>query len=93
MWLCITLEKEGITNEETKLASITQINYPNIIDKLTDPVWRPRLEKICSAFKNSHADSVDVWLGVPEGMFTLPVELDYMPIPLNVACDWLECTS
>jgi len=55
-------------------------NTPDIIDKLTNPFWRGRLEKICLSFQNSHHPSYmkDVWLGDTN---------------LSTACDWLECTG
>ena len=60
---------------------ITQqgITYPDIIDKLTDESWRPRLEKICHAFKVSHHPDYSemCWLGDNN---------------LSVACDYLEAT-
>ena len=63
---------EGVT--------IEGITYPDIIDKLTDPFWRTRLEKICNAFQSSHHSSFAemCWLGDTN---------------LSLACDWLECTS
>lgn len=51
--------------------------YPDILDKLTNPFWRSRLEKICASFKSSRYAS-DVWLGDTN---------------LGTVCDWLECTS
>ena len=56
------------------------VTYPDIIDKLTNPFWRPRIEKICSAFQHSHhpAYSQAVWLGDTN---------------LSTACDWLWCTG
>ena len=64
---------EGITGQ-----GLT--SYPDIVDKLTDPVWRGRLEKICHAFKGSHHPSYvqDVWLG------------DYN---LSKVCELLEVTE
>ena len=69
--------RQGITEGITSGEGIT---YPNIIDKLTDPIWRPRLEKICNAFQSSHHSSFAemCWLGDTN---------------LSLACDWLECTS
>ena len=71
-----TAKPEGMTQGMT-VKGMTQ--YPDIIDKLTDPFWRGRLEKICHAFKasNNPSYSKDVWLGDTN---------------LSVACDWLECT-
>jgi len=49
------LESEGVTQGVT----------PDMLHKLTDPVWRRKLEAICHAFRTSHhPDYVnDVWLG------------------------------
>ena len=68
---------QGITSEGITGQGIT---YPDIIDKLTDPVWRDRLGRICQAFKNSHHPGYvqDVWLGDSN---------------LSTVCDWLECTD
>jgi len=65
------ITKQGITSEG--------ITCPDIIDKLTDPFWRGRLEKVCLAFKSSHHPSYsqDVWLGDTN---------------LSTVCDYLECT-
>jgi len=52
-------------------------SYPDIIDKLTDPVWRPKLEKICHAFQVSH-QSYSEMLGDTN---------------LSVVCDLVECTK
>jgi len=70
----------GVTKAEGVTASKEQGVTPDIIDKLTNPFWRGRLEKICSAFQNSHHPSYmkDVWLGDTN---------------LSTACDWLECTA
>ena len=40
-------------------------SYPDIIDKLTDKIWRPRLGKLQTAFEASHHPSYahDVMLG------------------------------
>lgn len=65
--------REGITQGITSEEGIT---YPDILDKLTNPFWRDRLEKICLAFKSSPYIK-DVWLGDTN---------------LSTACDWLECT-
>jgi len=69
------ITKEGITGE-----GIT--SYPDIIDKLTDSFWRPRLEKICHAFKSSHHPDYahDVTVGV-------------YGVDLGTACDLLEVTG
>jgi len=71
--------RKGVTKTEGVTASKEQGVTPDIIDKLTNPFWRGRLEKICSAFQNSHHPSYmkDVWLGDTN---------------LSTACDWLECT-
>lgn len=52
---------------------------PDILDKLTDPVWRDRLTKICDSFENSHNPRYKemCWLGDTN---------------LSMACDYLECT-
>jgi len=65
----------GITEEGITSQGIT--SYPDIIDKLTDPVWRGKLEKICSAFAHRSQDMEACWLGDNN---------------LSVVCDWLECT-
>lgn len=87
----VTLATEGVTNFPglipraskgvTKESVMPQgVTYPDIIDKLTDPVWRPKLEKICNAFQSSHHPSYskDVRLGDTN---------------LSTVCDWLECTG
>ena len=53
---------------------------PDIIDKLTDPFWRGRLERICQSFKVSHHPSYvnDVWLG---------------NFNLSQVCELLDCTA
>ena len=70
-------ESEGVVN------GTTPTNYPDILDKLVDPVWRERLEKICLAFKESHHPKY-----IEEVCF-----LDDQGTPLNIACDWLEVTG
>ena len=52
-------------------------DYPDIIDKLTDPFWRDRLERICMAFGRS-PNKQCTWLG----------NLD-----LEIVCDLLDCTA
>ena len=52
-------------------------DYPDIIDKLTDPVWRSKLEKICHSF-HRRSDMEVCWLGDTN---------------LTTVCDWLECTA
>ena len=60
-----------------KRSNMEGLTYPDILDKLTDPFWRGRLEKICLSFKGSHY-AKDVWLGDTN---------------MSTVCDWLECTS
>lgn len=50
---------EGMTKGVTESEGVT----PDIIDKLTSPFWRPRLEKLCSAFSGSPY-AKDVRVGV-----------------------------
>ena len=69
------LESEGVTDYETP-------TYPDIIDKLTDPVWRPRLEKICAAFENSHHPSYR----------EMVYFLDKQRTNLKTTCEWLSVT-
>jgi len=83
-------ERKGITEGITPSVGITEgitpqdstKVYPDILDKLTNPVWRGRLEKICHTFQTSHHPSYacDVTLGV-------------YGVDLGIACDWLEITS
>ena len=68
---------EGITVKVAHTDGKTARPIMDIIDKLTDPFWRGRLEKICLSFKHSQY-SKDVWLGDTN---------------LSTACDWLECTA
>lgn len=63
-------ETEDVTGGVTSIAATKDflkaegVTYPDIIDKLTDPIWRPRLEKICSAFKARNPHDLQVcWLG------------------------------
>lgn len=76
--------KKQRSNSEPKITDGSNIKtegltHPDIMDKLTDLVWRDKLEKICHAFKVSHHPSYneDVWLGDTN---------------LSIACDYLECT-
>jgi len=54
--------------------------YPDILDKLTNPVWRDRLTKLQAAFENSHHPDYAsaCWLG---------------DCNLSFAFDLLECTA
>ena len=85
-------EKKGVTPIDKGAMSIEDIkelliqkgvtldeNTMDILDKLTDPFWRERIEKICRAFEHSHHPSyMDCcFLG------------DY---ELPLVCDLLECT-
>lgn len=69
--------KKQRSNSEPKITDGS--NIPDIMDKLTDPFWRGRLEKICHAFKVSHQPSYSemCWLGDTN---------------LSTACDYLEVT-
>ena len=67
------------------------VGYPDIIDKLTDPVWRKRLEKICTSFNNSSANKADVYLGVPSEMFTIGGS-NNKAYNLVEVCDLVEAT-
>jgi len=63
----MTAQKQGVTS------------YPDIIDKLTDSVWRVKLEKICQSFKSRNPQDMEIcWLG---------------DTSLVIVCDWLECTA
>ena len=67
-----TRSEQGITKGIT--------SHPDILDKLIDPIWRKRLEKICYSFENSHNPKYKemVWLG---------------DCNLSTACDWLGATE
>jgi len=65
---------KGVTKEDILAQGVT---YPDIIDKLTDPVWRGKLERICSSFTR-RGDMEVCWLGDTN---------------LSTVCDWLECTA
>jgi len=67
------LESQGVTSS----GGFIGVTYPDIIDKLTDPVWRGKLERICSSFSR-RGDMEVCWLGDNN---------------LTVVCDWLECTG
>ena len=69
----VTLATKGVTKEEG--VTVT----PDMLDKLTDPTWRDKLEKICQSFQGSHHPDYinDVWLG------------DYN---MSQVCDLLEVT-
>ena len=67
---------EGITSEGITGQGIT--GYPDIIDKLTDPIWRAHLIKVCNAFQHRPQDMEVTWLGDTN---------------LSTVCDWLECTA
>ena len=69
--------QKGVTSDEKGVTS-----YPDIIDKLTDPVWRPRLEKICAAFENSHHPSYR----------EMVYFLDKQRTNLKTTCEWLSVT-
>lgn len=45
----IPIHPEGMTESK----GMTQGMTPDIIDKLTSPFWRPRLERLCTAFSGS----------------------------------------
>ena len=53
-------EVEGVTALTSPLEG-EGVTYPDIIDKLTDPFWRGRLEKICNAMRKQ--DREVSWLG------------------------------
>lgn len=48
-------KRQGITKGITRAESprVSQGVTPDIIDKLTSPYWRPRLERLCVAFSGS----------------------------------------
>ena len=73
---------QGMTVKPIKLTDSTRgmTEHPDILDKLTNPFWRGRLEKICQSFKSSHQSSYSemCWLGDTN---------------LSVACDYRECTA
>ena len=60
------------------MAKLGEEITPDIILKLTDPVWRGKLEKICDSFDRSHHPEYkeDCWLGVTN---------------LSLACGYLSC--
>ena len=64
----------GLTEEEHMTV------YPDILDKLTNPVWRDRLSKLQVAFDASHHPDYAsaCWLG---------------DCNLSLAFDLLECTA
>ena len=66
--------------EDIELPRGETVSRPDILDKLTNPIWRKRLEKICYSFENSHNPKYKemVWLG---------------DCNLSTACDWLEVTN
>lgn len=73
---------EGVTSWKEREDRVGEdgwggVTCPDIIDKLTDPIWRGKLEKICSAFAHRPHDMEACWLGDNN---------------LSVVCDWLECT-
>ena len=78
--------QKGVTSDEKGVTS-----YPDILDKLTDPVWRKRLEKICTSFNNSSANKADVYLGVPSEMFTIGGS-NNKAYNLVEVCDLVEAT-
>ena len=74
-------KEEGVTPDiPWEVIDAEGVTIPDILDKLTDPVWRPKLEKICNAFQSSHHPSYskDVWLGDTN---------------LSNVCDLVECTG
>ena len=77
-------KQKGVTFPEKALhqPKLDMSNYPHILDKLTNPVWRGRLEKICLSFKQSHHPKYNEDVYFCEDGF-----------PLNIACDWLEVTG
>jgi len=71
--------RKGVTKTKGVTALEVGLTYPDIIDKLTDKIWRPRLEKICQSFKSRNPHDMQVcWLGDTN---------------LSTVCDWLECTN
>ena len=74
--------KQGITKGITGQPKLDMSNYPHILDKLTEPIWRGRLEKICLSFRQSHHPKYNEDVYFCEDGF-----------PLNIACDWLEVTG
>ena len=73
--------RKGVTSGQGVTQGVAEgVTYPDILDKLTDPWWRDKLERICAAFKSSHYPPYvqDVWLGDAN---------------LSTACDWLTVTD
>ena len=70
-------DMEGVTFSTGEDEGVT---YPNILDKLTDPVWRDRLSRLQAAFEHSHHPDYAsaCWLG---------------DCNLSLAFDLLECTA
>lgn len=59
-------EEPGSKQIEGLVVGSKQVT-PDILDKLTDPVWRSRLERICLAFKGSpYAQEVRVGVNGPD---------------------------
>ena len=85
----VTTSEKGVTSDTKGVTSLA--DYPDIIDKLTDKkVWRPRLEQLCLAFSKSPYKA-DVWLGVPDNMFTIGGS-DHRAYNLTEVCELLETT-
>ena len=85
-------ERKGVT--ATEVQGVTNTDYPDIIDKLTDEKWRGKLEGICASFNTSPAKRYkkDVWLGVPNQMFTIGGS-GHKSYNLVEVCGLLEATS
>ena len=72
------MKKQRSNIEPTGAEGLT--SYPDILDKLTDKVWRAKMEKICLSFRTSHHPDYinDVWLG---------------DFNMSQVCELLECTA
>ncbi len=71
-----TRSEQGITKGIT-------LGGRDIVNKLTDPIWRTRLTKLCCAFENSHHPEYKEEVNFLDDNYT----------NLSTACDWLEVTG
>lgn len=83
---------EGVTGKEG--VTLKALQYPGIVDILTDPKQRAGLEKVCRAFKESHHPeyAADVYVGMDTYDTPLGEAINFGVTVLE-AGDLLDCTQ